>query len=152
NQSEAEYRDVLTRLRENGESIAVLGGEAEERRAVDHSMTTVLRRWREICRQTMRTTIVAQTSGYVAWIIPIILCAPKFLDGSLTLGQVMQAASAFTIVQTAFSWLVNNYPRLADWTASAASSAGRKPASRSGSAISRSCSKTARSSSKTPRS
>jgi vitamin B12/bleomycin/antimicrobial peptide transport system ATP-binding/permease protein len=37
----------------------------------------------------------------------------------LTLGQVMQAASAFTIVQTAFSWLVNNYPRLADWTASA---------------------------------
>jgi vitamin B12/bleomycin/antimicrobial peptide transport system ATP-binding/permease protein len=119
NQAEAEYRYVLTRLRENGESIAVLGGEAEERRAVDHSMTMVLRRWREICRQTMRTTIVAQTSGYVAWIIPIILCAPKFLDGSLTLGQVMQAASAFTIVQTAFSWLVNNYPRLADWTASA---------------------------------
>ena len=32
NQSEAEYRYVLTRLRENGESIAVLGGEAEERR------------------------------------------------------------------------------------------------------------------------
>jgi putative ATP-binding cassette transporter len=31
----------------------------------------------------------------------------------------MQAASAFTIVQTAFNWLVDNYPRLADWTASA---------------------------------
>jgi vitamin B12/bleomycin/antimicrobial peptide transport system ATP-binding/permease protein len=41
------------------------------------------------------------------------------LDGSLTLGQVMQAASAFTIVQAAFNWLVDNYPRLADWTASA---------------------------------
>jgi putative ATP-binding cassette transporter len=37
----------------------------------------------------------------------------------MTLGQVMQAASAFTIVQTAFNWLVDNYPRLADWTASA---------------------------------
>ena len=119
NQAEAEYRYVLTRLRENGESIAVLGGEMEERRAVDHSLTTVLRRWREICRQTMRTTIVSQTSGYVAWIIPILLCAPKFLDGSMTLGQVMQAASAFTIVQAAFNWLVDNYPRLADWTASA---------------------------------
>jgi putative ATP-binding cassette transporter len=47
----------------------------------------------------MRTTIVAQTSGYVAPILPIILCAPKFLDGSMTLGAVMQAASAFTIVQ-----------------------------------------------------
>ena len=51
--------------------------------------------------------------------LPIILCAPKFLDGSMTLGQVMQAASAFTIVQGAFNWLVDNYPRLADWTASA---------------------------------
>jgi putative ATP-binding cassette transporter len=37
----------------------------------------------------------------------------------LTLGQVMQAASAFTIVQAAFNWLVDNYPRLADWAASA---------------------------------
>jgi putative ATP-binding cassette transporter len=67
----------------------------------------------------MRTTIVSQTSGYIAPVLPIILCAPKFLDGSMTLGQVMQAASAFTIVQSAFNWLVDNYPRLADWTASA---------------------------------
>ena len=51
--------------------------------------------------------------------LPIILCAPKYLDGSMSLGQVMQAASAFTIVQGAFNWLVDNYPRLADWTASA---------------------------------
>jgi vitamin B12/bleomycin/antimicrobial peptide transport system ATP-binding/permease protein len=37
----------------------------------------------------------------------------------MSLGEVMQAASAFTIVQAAFNWLVDNYPRLADWTASA---------------------------------
>jgi vitamin B12/bleomycin/antimicrobial peptide transport system ATP-binding/permease protein len=119
NQAEAEYRYVLTRLRENGESIAVLGGEEEERNTVDGSLTNVLRRWRQICFQTMRTTIVSQTSGYIAPVLPIILCAPKFLDGSMSLGQVMQAASAFTIVQAAFNWLVDNYPRLADWTASA---------------------------------
>jgi len=52
-------------------------------------------------------------------VVPILLCAPKFLDGSMTLGQVMQAASAFTIVQSAFGWLVDNYPRLADWNACA---------------------------------
>jgi putative ATP-binding cassette transporter len=49
----------------------------------------------------------------------VILCAPKFLDGTMTLGTVMQAASAFTIVQTAFGWLVDNYPRLAEWSAGA---------------------------------
>jgi putative ATP-binding cassette transporter len=32
---------------------------------------------------------------------------------------VMQAASAFAIVQSAFGWLVDNYPRLADWNACA---------------------------------
>ena len=119
NQAEAEYRYVLTRLAENGESIAVLGGEEEERNTVDQSLRAVLRRWRDICFQTMRTTIVSQTSGYVAPVLPILLCAPKFLEGSMTLGEVMQAASAFTIVQAAFNWLVDNYPRLADWTASA---------------------------------
>jgi putative ATP-binding cassette transporter len=119
NQAEAEYRYALTRLRENGESIAILRGENEERNSVDASFKTVLSTWRDICTQLMRTTIVAQTSGYVAPILPIILCAPKFLDGSMTLGAVMQAASAFTIVQGAFNWLVDNFPRLADWTASA---------------------------------
>jgi hypothetical protein len=37
----------------------------------------------------------------------------------MTLGEVMQASSAFVTVQVAFNWLVDNYPRLADWTASA---------------------------------
>jgi vitamin B12/bleomycin/antimicrobial peptide transport system ATP-binding/permease protein len=119
NQAEAEYRYVLTRLRDNGESIALLRGEGEERVGIDKSFSVVLRAWRDICVQTMRTTIVSQTSGYIAPVLPIILCAPKFLDGSMTLGEVMQAASAFTIVQGAFNWLVDNYPRLADWTASA---------------------------------
>jgi hypothetical protein len=31
----------------------------------------------------------------------------------------MQAVSAFAIVQSALNWLVDNYPRLADWAASA---------------------------------
>jgi putative ATP-binding cassette transporter len=35
------------------------------------------------------------------------------------MGEVMRAASAFTIVQAAFNWLVDNYPGLSDWTASA---------------------------------
>jgi putative ATP-binding cassette transporter len=119
NQTEAELRYLLTRLRENGESIALIQGEEEERQGVDRSLGAVLRTWRSICYQTMKTTFVSSSSGFIAPILPIILCAPKFLDGSMTLGQVMQAASAFTTVQTAFNWLVDNYPKLADWTASA---------------------------------
>ncbi len=119
NHAEATYRYQLTRVREYGESIALLGGEAEERAGIDRSLVAVLRRWRELCHQHMKTTVISQGSHMLAAVIPIILCAPKFLDGTMSLGQVMQAASAFTIVQGAFSWLVDNYPRLADWNASA---------------------------------
>ncbi len=119
NQAEADYRYQLTRVRENGESIALLGGEEEERAGINRSLHTVLLRWRDLCRQHMKTTIVSQGSSLIAPVVPLILCAPKFLDGTMSLGVVMQAASAFTIVQAAFSWLVDNYPRLADWNASA---------------------------------
>src|SRR2546422_6030644 len=119
NQVEAEYRYALTRVRENGESIALLGGEEEERDGIDKTFSKVLRQWARLAGQHMRTTLVSQGSGLIAPVVPLLLCAPKFLDGSMTLGQVMQAASAFTIVQTAFGWLVDNYPRLADWNACA---------------------------------
>jgi putative ATP-binding cassette transporter len=119
NQAEANYRYALTRLRENGESIALLGGDAEERATLESSFAMVRRRWRAMMMQSVRTTIVAGTSNGFAPIIPILLCAPKYVAGTMTLGQMMQAASAFVTVQVAFSWLVENYPRLADWTASA---------------------------------
>jgi putative ATP-binding cassette transporter len=119
NQAEAEYRYALTRVRENGESIALLGGEEEERDGIDKTFTKVLQHWARLAGQHMRTTLVSQGSGLIAPVVPLLLCAPKYLDGSMTLGQVMQAASAFTIVQTAFGWLVDNYPRLADWNACA---------------------------------
>jgi putative ATP-binding cassette transporter len=119
NQAEANYRYALTRVRENGESIALLGGEAEERAGLDRSLMQVLREWRALCGQYMRTTVVSQGSSLIVPVIPILLTAPKFLDGTMTLGQIMQAASAFTIVQTAFGWLVDNYPRLAEWNACA---------------------------------
>ncbi len=119
NQNEAEFRYVLTRVRENGESIALIRGEEEERAGLQKSLSNVLAAWRRVAIQTMKTTAVSQTSSFIAPVLPIILCAPKFLDGSMSLGQIMQAASAFTIVQAAFNWVVDNYPRLADWTASA---------------------------------
>jgi vitamin B12/bleomycin/antimicrobial peptide transport system ATP-binding/permease protein len=119
NQAEAELRYTLTRVRENGESIALLGGEAEEREGINRNVGNVLRQWARLAGQHMRTTLVSQGSSLIAPVVPILLCAPKFLDGSMSLGQVMQAASAFTIVQTAFGWLVDNYPRLADWNACA---------------------------------
>jgi len=119
NQREAEFRYALTRLRENGESIALLGGEKEERAGLARAFGSLLESWRIILHQYMRTTFVSTSSGMIATVVPILLCSPKYLDGTMSLGEVMQASSAFLIVQNAFSWLVDNYPRFANWSASA---------------------------------
>lgn len=119
NQAEAEYRYALMRVRENGESIALLGGESEERDGINKTFAIVLKQWANLAGQHMRTTVVSQGSHLIAPVVPLLLCAPKYLDGSMSLGQVMQAASAFIIVQGAFGWLVDNYPRMADWNACA---------------------------------
>ena len=119
NQSEAELRYALTRLRENGESIAILGGEQEERAGLAKLLSNVVRVWGRLAGQYMRTTFVSHGNFIVASVIPIILCAPKFLNDTMTLGQVMQATAAFISVQYAFNWIVDNYPRLAEFAASA---------------------------------
>jgi putative ATP-binding cassette transporter len=118
-QAEADYRYALTRLRENAESIALIGGDAEERAGLDSAYKVVRARWRAVMMQSIRTTIVGNTTNGLAPIIPILLCAPKYVAGTMTLGQMMQAASAFITVQHSFNWLVENYPRVADWTAAA---------------------------------
>src|SRR4030095_12724128 len=63
NQAEAEYRYALTRLREHGESIALLGGGDEEHATLTTAFATVRQRWRAIMKQSIRTTIVGQASN-----------------------------------------------------------------------------------------
>ncbi|MBM6592574.1 ABC transporter ATP-binding protein/permease [Microvirga pudoricolor] len=124
NQYEAEFRYAATRLRENGESIALLGGEPEERHSLSEALGRVIMQWRAMCGQYLRTTVVSYGNFVLAPVVPIILCAPKYLAGTMSLGEVMQASTAFVTVQQSFNWLVENYPKLADWTASANRVAG----------------------------
>jgi putative ATP-binding cassette transporter len=124
NQAEAEFRYAATRLRENGESIALLGGEPEERNSLSVALGRVIMQWRAMCGQYLRTTVVSYGNFVLAPVIPLLLCAPKFLAGTMSLGEVMQASAAFVTVQQSFNWLMENYPKLADWTASANRVAG----------------------------
>jgi putative ATP-binding cassette transporter len=117
-QAEAEMRYALTRLRDNGESIALLGGEREEHAALRRNLGAIVQRWTALCRQHMRSTLVSNGNYVLAPVVPLVLCAPKYLEGTMSLGEVVQAAAAFVHVQSAFNWMVDNYPRLADWMAS----------------------------------
>lgn len=115
NQAEAELLAAATRIRETGEQIVQAASGLVERSPVWQALHEVLTRWRELCWQLMGTTLVSQTDLLLAPVCGWILCAPKFLAGDMTLGELTQASAAFVTVQTAFNWLVDNYQKLSDW-------------------------------------
>jgi putative ATP-binding cassette transporter len=117
--TEAELRSTGSHLREKGEGTAMPDGREDGRAVMRRALAQVLQRWVDLCHQLMRTTLVSHSSTLLSPVVGLLLCTPQYLDGVMTLGQVVQAAAAFAVVHSAFSWVTDNYARLAEWTASA---------------------------------
>jgi putative ATP-binding cassette transporter len=118
NEAEAQFRAEMTRLRENAESIALIKGDADERDSVGENYGRVVAAWLNVIRQQGVIAIVLNTNGALFPIVPLLLIAPKYLSGEITLGAVMQVVAAFSAVQAALIWFVDNFVRLAEWFAS----------------------------------
>lgn len=118
NEAEAQFRAEMTRLRENAESIALIKGDADERLSVGENYGRVVAAWLKVIRQQGVVAIVLNTNAALFPIVPLLLIAPKFLSGEITLGAVMQVVAAFSAVQAALIWFVDNFVRLAEWFAS----------------------------------
>lgn len=118
NQAEAELISAARLLRDVGEGATSKQREPEIKHDIYQALQDTLRQWRRLCWQLVRTTLVSHSNTLLAPIVGLILCAPKFLAGSMTLGELTQAAAAFTLVQGSFNWLVDNFNRVADWVSS----------------------------------
>lgn len=118
NEMEAQFRAEMTRLRENAESIALIRGDADELATVGKSYGRVVRSWLRIVRQQGLIALVLNTNGALFPVVPLLLITPKYLSGDVTLGAVMQVVAAFSAVQAALIWFVDNFVRLAEWFAS----------------------------------
>lgn len=118
NEAEAQFRAEMTRLRENAESIALIKGDADERDSVSENYGRIVAAWLKVIRQQAVIAIVLNTNGALFPIVPLLLIAPKYLSGEITLGAVMQVVAAFSAVQAALIWFVDNFVRLAEWFAS----------------------------------
>ncbi|MCC6609331.1 MAG: ABC transporter ATP-binding protein/permease [Burkholderiales bacterium] len=115
---EADFRFALVRLRENAEGVALYRGEAPEATGLLERFERIRANWWELIRYTKRLT--AFTVGYnqAAVVFPFIVASPRYFSGAISLGQLMQIATAFGQVQSSLSWFVNSYSDLASWKAS----------------------------------
>ncbi len=115
---EADFRFGLVRAREASEPIALARGEAQERRRLARLFDAIGPAWAAQTRGLSRLT--GFSAGYVtlAPVFPILAATPRFIEGTISLGVLMQTAQAFQQVTAALSWPVDNLQRIAEWRAS----------------------------------
>ena len=118
NEAEARLRFELGRVRENAEQIALIGGEKDEKSSLTGTIRSLVNRWLGVVNQQARMTWFINGNAVLAPVFPLLIAAPKYLAGEMTLGSLMQTSAAFVQVQLSLNWLVENYIRVAEWLAS----------------------------------
>lgn len=118
-QYEADFRFTLVRLRENSEPVALYRGEPTEKAGLRARFDRIRANWNQLMLYTRRLNFVSSGYAQFAIIFPILVAAPRYFAGKMTLGGLMQISSAFGQVQGALSWFVDSYATLVGWKAAA---------------------------------
>jgi putative ATP-binding cassette transporter len=116
--AEADFRYGLVHFRDHCESVALSRGEPLERLGALVRFKSIVENWWQLIRAqrnlTLLTTGVGQTNG----LVPLLVAAPAYIAGHLTLGSVAQVRFAYGQVSNALTWFVNAYQEIARWRAS----------------------------------
>ncbi|MFO1086183.1 MAG: ABC transporter ATP-binding protein/permease [Reyranellaceae bacterium] len=111
---EADFRFALVRVRENAEGIALYRGEpAEQHNLVGRFQAVFMNGWR-VLTTTLQLTFYQSGYAQIAIIFPYLVTGPRFFAGAITLGVMTQTAQAFSQVQTALSFFIDNYTTVAE--------------------------------------
>jgi len=114
---EADLRFALVRVSESAESIALFGGERDERRQLEGNLDRVITSMRQLSGALSRLTWITSGYGWIAIVVPIVVASPGYFSGGLTLGGMMMVVGAFNQVQGSLRWFVDRFPEIADWRA-----------------------------------
>ncbi len=115
---EADFRFDLVRFRENVEAVALLRGEDSERRGALERFKQVVGNWLQLIRAQRNLMLLTTGIGQANSLVPLLVAAPGYFAGRLSLGSVMQTSIAYGQVSGALVWFVNAYQEIAQWRAS----------------------------------
>lgn len=113
----ADFRYRMIRVRENAESIALYRGEPDEVRRLGGAFDRIYDVWWDYMKLNKRLTWLTVFYGQMASVFPIVVQAPRYFAGTISLGTMTQTAGAFGQVQGSLSWFVDSFATLANWKA-----------------------------------
>lgn len=125
---EADYRFGLVRVREHAQPIALLHAEKEERRHLFSLLKGVRAGWYGQTRALSIVTYFSAGYSVLCAAFPLLISAPRYISGAISLGVLMQTAQAFQQTVSALSWPVDNLGAAAEWKASVERVLGLKDA------------------------
>ncbi len=113
----ANFRYALVRVRDGAENVAFYRGEGVERRGLLTRFAAVLANYWQIVFRTLKFNGWNLGVNQVAVVFPILLQAPRFFAGTITLGDVTQSATAFGQVHDSLSFFRESYDVFAGYRA-----------------------------------
>ncbi|HVO04466.1 MAG TPA: ABC transporter ATP-binding protein/permease [Candidatus Cybelea sp.] len=116
--AEADFRFGLSHARENALGIALASGEADIRQRFTWLFRGVVGAWNDVTLALAHMFYYSSTWSVLSQVFPIVVVAPRYIAGLITLGGLMQSAQAFQQMVSALSWAIDNLGKVADWRAS----------------------------------
>jgi putative ATP-binding cassette transporter len=117
--AEAVFRAGLVNAVAHAGAIALARAEPDERRRLVERFGRVRGTWAEQTISFRRMAFLTSGFGLLTAALPMLILAPRFVDGEITLGTLIQVTIAFGQVTAALFWMSDNYPAIAQWEASA---------------------------------
>jgi vitamin B12/bleomycin/antimicrobial peptide transport system ATP-binding/permease protein len=114
---EADFRYALMRFRDNVEVVTLSHGADLERRGALARFQNVMRNWWQLIAAQRRLTVFTGVIGQANAVVPLLVAAPGFFAGLMTLGAVVQIRFAYGQVSGALNWFVYAYQEIARWRA-----------------------------------
>jgi putative ATP-binding cassette transporter len=116
---EADFRYGLVRFRDSVEAVALSRGEALERLGALQRFGNVIANWWQLIRAQRNLNLLTTGIGQANGLVPLLVAAPAYIAGQLTLGSVAQIRFAYGQVSGALNWFVYAYQEIARWRANA---------------------------------
>ncbi|CAF0843518.1 unnamed protein product [Didymodactylos carnosus] len=115
---EADFRFALIRLRENVESIALYHGESYEQTNLNVLYQYLMANSYAIMLRKMKLNWFTNGYNNASIVFPFLVASPRYFSKTITLGDLTQISSSFNHVQSALSFILNSYSKIALWRSS----------------------------------